>query len=555
MSAEPVHLLVFRDGARPVSGSAQKSSLADQLHFSHDIFQPEEVLGALVRAGELECGVADFGAPDTHLEQLTDSLAEALVRSQPIPDPRRLLALLDAAAIPEKLTISSPEGFAYYGLHPLAFADVLERLPKLPDRVAVVGIRSIGTTLSAVTAAAFRQRGCQAARFTVRPVGHPYDRRTEFSGDQMQLVKQQLSRGASFLVVDEGPGLSGSSFLSVAEALVRAGVAKEKITLICSHAPQPERLCAENAEQRCRQFRWVEAASPLRKPEDALIWIGGGEWRRFFVSEGDSWPACWPNFERQKFLSGELSKRRFYKFLGYGHYGDAILEREQRVAVGGFGPSAQIESDGFCSYPLLHGKPMCAGHLSGTALARLAAYCAFRSREFSVFSGETRPLQQMAEHNLRELKLDLPLQLRLERPVIADGRMQPQEWFLTREDRIMKTDSGSHGDDHFFPGPADIAWDLAGAMVEWRMDVRQGETFLEMYRRASGDDPRERIADYVTAYTVFRCAWCRMAANAVEDQKEQQRLRNASAMYQAGLMEMCEIMKTSTMLSMAGVHE
>ena len=67
-------------------------------------------------------------------------------------------------------------------------------------------------------------------------------------------------------------------------------------------------------------------------------------------------------------------------------------------------------------------------------------------------------LQRMAEHNLQELRFDLPVSLRLQRPVIADSRMQPHEWLLTPAGQVLKTDSGSHGDDHFFPGPTDIAW-------------------------------------------------------------------------------------------------
>src|SRR5690349_13194679 len=126
MSAQPVHLLVFRDAARPVSGGAQKSALARQIRISHDIFQPEEVLRALLLAGELECAVADSGIVAEHLEKLTDSLSASLVNSHPT-DQQNLLALLDAAPIPERLTISRPEGFAYYGLHPLAFADVLDQ--------------------------------------------------------------------------------------------------------------------------------------------------------------------------------------------------------------------------------------------------------------------------------------------------------------------------------------------------------------------------------------------------------------------------------------------
>jgi hypothetical protein len=138
----------------------------------------------------------------------------------------------------------------------------------------------------------------------------------------------------------------------------------------------------------------------------------------------------------------------------------------------------------------------------------------------------------MAEHNLAEFRLNLPLQLRLERPVIADGCMQPHEWIVKANGGMLKTDSGSHGDDHFFPGPTDVAWDLAGAMVEWHMDEAQHEYFLDSYRRASGDDPGNRIRDYVIAYSAFRAGYCLMAANAMSDSDEAARLLNSAERYQ-----------------------
>ena len=129
-------------------------------------------------------------------------------------------------------------------------------------------------------------------------------------------------------------------------------------------------------------------------------------------------------------------------------------------------------------------------------------------------------LQEMADHNVRELGFDVSVQLELKRPVIADGRMQPHEWLLTANKKILKTDSGSHGDDHFFPGPTDIAWDLAGAIVEWEMSAEQEKTFLEIYRRASGDDAISRIEHFVIAYSGFRTAYCLMAANALGEGEE-----------------------------------
>ena len=60
--------------------------------------------------------------------------------------------------------------------------------------------------------------------------------------------------------------------------------------------------------------------------------------------------------------------------------------------------------------------------------------------------------------------------LRVLRPLIVDGRLQPWEWIVTRQGVLLKTDASSHGDDHFLPGPTDIAWDLAGVIVDWDLD-------------------------------------------------------------------------------------
>ena len=123
------------------------------------------------------------------------------------------------------------------------------------------------------------------------------------------------------------------------------------------------------------------------------------------------------------------------------------------------------------------------------------------------------------------------MKLELKRPVIADGHMQPHEWLLTADGQMLKTDSGSHGDDHFFPGPTDIAWDLAGAIVEWEMTAEQSATLLDLYRQNSGDDAVSRIQHFVIAYSVFRCAYCLMAANALGEGEESRRFRHAAEKY------------------------
>lgn len=555
-----LNLLVFRGDQRRLCGHKLKAGLAEELRLlcgdNSRESSRDRVIGALLRAGELECGFADARAEGAHsVELLTDRIAAALLeveRGRGCPESDFQISnsysfnsqnisfstLLDAACeLPaiEQLSIATPEGFAYYALHPLAYAEVLEQICGPGDSLLVVGIRSIGTTLSAVMAAAARRRGIKTERLTVRPQGHPYNRTAEFSARQLAAIDQYASLGATLAVVDEGPGLSGSSFLAVAEALEQAGAPREKIVLVSSHAPNVDALCAVDASRRWRRFRCVAVSGDARRPSQAVDFTGGGKWRQQAFANESEWPASWTSFERLKYLSSNPDKEgdepRLYKFAGLGHYGDAVFQRELKMAAAGFGPLPRQESDGFVSYPWIDGRPLAAGDLSSAILARMAEYCAFRLRTFRVELGELNALQQMAEHNLRELGLDLPVELRLEHAVIADGRMQPHEWLVTNEGRLLKTDSGSHGDDHFFPGLTDIAWDLAGAIVEWRMNEQQVREFIDLYRSASGDDVSGRIDGFIKAYAVFRSAYCLMAANAMRGSDEEARLQRAAAEY------------------------
>ncbi|HVG89980.1 MAG TPA: hypothetical protein VNB54_00685, partial [Alphaproteobacteria bacterium] len=182
-----LNLLVFREGQRRVRGHELKAALAEQLRLLCGGTSREPLIGALLRAGELECGLADAdGEAARSAELLTDRIADALLQGerwgsysesdfqtsnspsanfQNISFQTLLDAVQDLRAI-EQLSIATPEGFAYYALHPLAYADVLRQVcgPEAP--LLAVGIRSIGTTLSAVMAAAARRQGRKIERLT-----------------------------------------------------------------------------------------------------------------------------------------------------------------------------------------------------------------------------------------------------------------------------------------------------------------------------------------------------------------------------------------------------
>ncbi len=267
-----LNLLVFREDRRRASGKELKAAITAQLEQFCGHFSQRALLTAHLLAGELECGIADSDPQAARAcELLTDGIANALLAGEqvtsfdpefPSPDLDFLINTARALPVLEQLSISTPEGFAYYALHPLAYADVISQLPPCAH-LLVVGIRSIGTTLSSVAAAAARARGIVAERITVRPQGHPYNRTVELTTEQMAAVRNAVSRGASFAVIDEGPGLSGSSFLATAEALEAVGAPVEKIILISSHAPNVDALCAENAARRWQRFHCIPVAARL----------------------------------------------------------------------------------------------------------------------------------------------------------------------------------------------------------------------------------------------------------------------------------------------------
>ncbi|MDG2570736.1 hypothetical protein P7L87_24600, partial [Vibrio parahaemolyticus] len=119
------------------------------------------------------------------------------------------------------------EGYAFYALYPENYLEAA-RASGLGADTQVIGIRSIGTGLSALVAAAIGA----PPPFTLRPTGHPF--RREVKADP-GLARKLANQATSFAIVDEGPGLSGSSFGAAADWLDEAGVQRQRIHFFPSH--------------------------------------------------------------------------------------------------------------------------------------------------------------------------------------------------------------------------------------------------------------------------------------------------------------------------------
>ena len=518
---------VFREGRRTLTGEHLLGALRGSLSRARD---ENSWVDALLHAGELECGLEDAGdSRALEIAALTNACARKLVSWSLSPQPELMTTL--PLRLEGEVTVSTPEGFAYYALHPRQYAEVVNRLGQVSDAV-VIGIRSIGTTLSAMTAAALRRKGTAVERFTVRPIGHPFDRSVEWTQAQLHIIRAARQRHALFVIVDEGPGLSGSSFLSVAEALGAQRVPLSQIVLVPSHAPQLPSLRAKDAAARWKRFTTVnlpEGRYPSGK------WIGGGKWRELFGGKVREWPGAWTAMERAKFLSEDVS----WKFEGHGGYGTRARAIGRALGDAGFSPKVVDDQYGYVGYEYVRGRTASRADLNAERLRTLASYCAFRAQEFSceVAAAQRHDLASMVRVNYqREFGARLPLallKLPVAKPTVCDAKMSPHEWLIADDGRFLKLDATNHGDDHFFPGPCDIAWDLAGAIVEWGMDAAAREVFLREYTAHTHEDASLRIRNYLLAYCVFRMAWSNMAAAGMRGTPDEPRLRRDALRYRA----------------------
>jgi hypothetical protein len=519
-------MLIFRDANVDRRGVEVVRELVAELG------NETAVLGALLRAAELECALEDLGALGvTIARQVTDHVADAWAGADSMGR-ARARDLLARLPVPEVLPTKRPEGYAFYNVHPGRVAEALDDVPRAAlGRVRIVGVRTVGTSLSACVRAVLARRGAEVERMTVRPTGHPWARQLELGPRELELVAR--GKGATFVVADEGPGLSGSTFLAVAEALAGAGVSPAAIHLLSTNPIAAEHLRARDAVVRFAPYPKLTARPWV--PPPGCVELSAGAWRSRLNVRQDLWPESWMTHERVKYL--EPDERWLHKFSGLSPYMGGVLERAELLAAVGFSPQVKTSTQGFLAYRWLTRGGAPAPGDRGAELERATSYLAFRARELSAPASSTSALEAMTTLNLAEAcGIDLPSNFGLAcvAPVIADGRLRRHEWVRASNGTLLKTDAAEHGDDHFFPGPVDTAWDLAGLVTEWQLDEAETAAVQERYGMLTGDDVSRRLNSYVLAYCAFRLGVVRFAREQ-GDEAEQRRFRACERIYRTRL--------------------
>jgi hypothetical protein len=384
-----------------------------------------------------------------------------------------------------------------------------------PTRAVCLGLRSIGASLSAVVAAALASAGVRTRSFTLRPRGPAFERVLRL---EPPLARSLVREQVLFLVVDEGPGLSGSSFAAVAAALRALGVPERDIVFLPSWNAEGTTLLNETARAtwtRHRRFvvdfdpHWSGADLPL---ED----LSAGAWRRLFYLDEHA-PAVHPQHERRKLLGGGVWRR----FVGFGRWGRSRAAIAARLADAGFQPAPHGVKHGFLVQPFVEGRPL--ARVDAQVLERVASYLAFRRTLVVEARVALAPLLEATRGNVAELvgaealasveahaRAAAVAQQRAQTPAVhLDARLQPHEWIDGA--RLWKVDAIDHGDDHFWPGPNDLAWDVAGALAELAPDEHARGRLLAPL--LAGDPSLQaRLPFYEIAYLSHRAAYAALAA-------------------------------------------
>lgn len=519
----------------------------------------------LVEAGELEQGLLD-----ARVEPWVAAAAQGLTRAAAVlllasfhargeltggAEAAALESALDGLTLhaqPESIEVSTPEGYAFYGLYPETCFRAAEAARQDGDSPwRVIGIRSIGTGLAAAVAAVLAP-GVRVA--SVRPTGHPFARRLE--AEDSLLAGQAPCR---YAVVDEGPGLSGSSFGCVADWLEDHGVAPEAISFFPSHRGLPGPYASPRHLERWQRARryvaefeevftspeapwpltsWVadltgEADRPLRD-------LSAGRWREVVCPDAARWPAADLQGERRKYLLTAGGRPWLLKFAGLGRHG-----REKLALAGeleGLIPPLLGLRHGFLVGPwLADARPLpLAPEIPRPHL--LQAVAAYLARRVLRLPADPRrrgatPAQlfEMACFNVgadESWRSHLPAIAARERPILTDNRMHAWEWLVTPDGRILKSDALDHHRGNDLIGPQDVAWDLAGAAVELDLDDDELDRLAFEVARQSGTPraARWQLDFYALAYRAFQIGRLTLTAQALDAGAPAEAARTRAAM-------------------------
>jgi hypothetical protein len=377
-----------------------------------------------------------------------------------------------------------------------------------------------------------------------------------------------------YIIVDEGPGQSGSSFAAVAECLKARGVAPDRIAVMPSHGGPPGASAPEERRRWWRQTqretgdfgerwpeligRWVETSiGPLNDPpRDMSV----GIWRSLRHPLKRDWPAAVPAWERRKYLVSASGEQFLVKFAGLGAVGEEKLKIARVLHSEGFVPEALGTVHGFlverwCG----DASPLAANE---RPVGEIARYLGTRAKLLPARTDSGASIDALLVMIRRNVSLELgdaytstlnawkERTADLQRQVVrvrTDNKLDRHEWLRSASGALIKTDALDHHCAHDLVGCQDLAWDCAGAIVEFDMDQNERRQFVAAAEYWAGRAIDLDLLHFCRiAYLAFRLGQARFGETTVSDSSELRRLRIQGDRYAVELQHLLESTGTAT---------
>ena len=462
-----------------------------------------------------------------------DFLRTSLV-SDSVPDPELIQRLHDLSLqdLPSDLLAEVAKVPAAFRSQDMSHHDVFslgkQLVAAFQERqrpILIVGCRTAGSYFAPVLAAYLQANGfSDVDSVTLRPKkGIP-------AWEQAQLASY-ASKSGQAVVIDE-PINTGNTYLKAIDILQKAGFQKNISIATPVHASRSDwnsglevRALTQFKVFTLEPEHWYKRSVMT---EDSVVnlmreWLGDDTTRNVAVSSDAASEAAnrqLAALSEQKFhnrlkrvyrvdlcdVSGHVSTRYVIaKGVGWGWYGYHAVLASQRLQS--FLPPLIGFRDGVLFQEWICGQEVSADLDRTQFVDRAAEYVAERSRVLKLDHDPVRALIVDNRHKatdelsstlsraygsrpaatfrrslLREWLTAEPCPL----PTLIDGKMRVQEWAKTRG-QLVKTDFEQHGMGKTELNAIDPAYDLADAILQWRLSAAEEARLVERYVAKSGD--------------------------------------------------------------------
>jgi len=391
--------------------------------------------------------------------------------------------------------------------------------------ILIIGLRTAGSFFAPLLAAYLQAHGfSDADSLSLRP------KKGIVAWEQAKLGSYAAKRGRAVLI-DE-PINTGKTLLKTLDMLRKSGFRDGFSIVVPVHASRPDWNTGFESQALLQHHvvglepeRWYKCSVLAADSVASLMreWLGGGNVSRVVVT-GDA------ASEAANRRLADLSEEKFHNRLKRVYRVDLLDTTGQRttryvlakgVGWGWYGYHAVLAAERLRDFvpPLIGyrdgvlfeewvGEPQPSIELNRAEFVeRAAGYVAARSRLLRL---EQNPVPALAADNRHRATDELSAALSYaygsrhaavlrrswlrERlvaqscpvPTLIDGKMRPQEW-VRAGGRWVKTDFEQHGLGKTELNAIDPAYDLAEAILHWRLSLAEEKQLIERYIAISGD--------------------------------------------------------------------